>query len=148
TPARHCGIRCLWPVVRADLGTSVRHGCMSVVDASQWRLPLGRTEKMTETTSTADALSGRLFAATVGAMDMLTVYIGDRLGYYRALAQHGGQTSAGLAEHTGTAERYTREWLEQQAITGILDVDDVAAPADRRRYSISPGHAEVLTDEL
>ena len=98
--------------------------------------------------TTADDLSQRLFAATVGAMDMLTVYIGDRLGYYRALADGGPATSAELAERAGTTERYTREWLEQQAITGLLRVDDVDLPASDRRYSISPGHAEALTSDL
>ena len=35
----------------------------------------------------------------------------------------------------GSTERYAREWLEQQAVTGILDVDDVNAPAEARRFS-------------
>ena len=56
-----------------------------------------------------DALVERLFEATLGAMDVLTVYLGDRLGLYRALAERGGLTSAELAEATGTHERYTRE---------------------------------------
>ncbi|HJR92894.1 MAG TPA: class I SAM-dependent methyltransferase [Acidimicrobiia bacterium] len=103
---------------------------------------------MTIETKTADALSQRLFAATVDAMDMLTVYVGDRLGYYRALAELGPQSSSELAERAGTTERYTREWLEQQTITGIVEVDDVSAPSEQRRYSISPGHAEALTDGL
>lgn len=98
--------------------------------------------------TSADELSQRLFSATLGAMDMFTVYIGDRLGYYRALAGHGPATSAELAARAGTEERYTREWLEQQAITGILGVDDATASASERRYLISPGHAEALTSEL
>jgi SAM-dependent methyltransferase len=32
-------------------------------------------------------------------------------------------------------------------VTGILDVEDVNAPADERRYRLSAGHAEALTDE-
>ena len=36
-----------------------------------------------------DALVGRLFEATLGAFDLLAVYLGDRLGLYRALAEHG-----------------------------------------------------------
>ena len=44
------------------------------------------TEQATEPTEkTADALVGRLVEATIGSMDLLTVYIGDRLGLYRAL---------------------------------------------------------------
>jgi 2-polyprenyl-3-methyl-5-hydroxy-6-metoxy-1,4-benzoquinol methylase len=117
-------------------------------------MPAAPTPKGTPVTTnaihetSADDLSQRLFGATVGAMDMFTVYIGDRLGYYRSLADYGPQSSAELAAHAGTEERYTREWLEQQAITGILGVDDVSAPAAERRYSISPGHDEALTEEL
>ena len=33
-----------------------------------------------------DALVERLFGATIAAMDLFAVYLGDRLGYYRALA--------------------------------------------------------------
>jgi hypothetical protein len=31
-------------------------------------------------------------------------------------------------------ERYAREWLEQQAVTGILDVEDPSLPEGERRY--------------
>ena len=64
-------------------------------------------------------------------MDLYGVYVGDRLGLYRALADSGPLTSSGLAEAAGIHERYAREWLEQQAATGILEVDDVEAAADR-----------------
>src|SRR4051794_41901506 len=67
-----------------------------------------------------DELAGRLFGSALGAMDLLCVYLGDRLGMYRALADTGPATSAELASATGVHERYAREWLEQQAINGIL----------------------------
>ncbi|MDQ4024234.1 MAG: class I SAM-dependent methyltransferase [Actinomycetota bacterium] len=94
-----------------------------------------------------DALVERLFEATLGAMDVLAVYLGDRLGLYRALAERGALTSGELAEATGTHERYAREWLEQQAASGILEVDDAGAGAQQRRYSLPPGHDEALLDE-
>jgi SAM-dependent methyltransferase len=72
--------------------------------------------------------------------------LGDRLGYYRALAEEGDSTSADLAAATGTQERLAREWLEQQAVAGILEVDEVEAEAADRRYRIPAGHAEVLVD--
>jgi 2-polyprenyl-3-methyl-5-hydroxy-6-metoxy-1,4-benzoquinol methylase len=97
---------------------------------------------------TAAELSERLFGAVLGAMDMFSVYMGDRLGYYRSLSGDGPATSAELAARVGTVERYTREWLEQQAITGILDVDIPTADALSRRYSISEEHAEALTSNL
>jgi 2-polyprenyl-3-methyl-5-hydroxy-6-metoxy-1,4-benzoquinol methylase len=93
-----------------------------------------------------DALAERLFGAALGAYELMTVHLGDRLGYYRALVEGGELTSADLAEATGTDERYAREWLEQQAVAGILEVDDVTAEAGERRYRLPAGHAEVLVD--
>jgi hypothetical protein len=93
-----------------------------------------------------DALIGRLFEGLLGAMDLLNVYLGDRLGLYRALATDGPATSAELATRAGIHERYAREWLEQQAVSAMLTVDDVALDAGARRYALPAGHAEVLTD--
>jgi hypothetical protein len=64
-----------------------------------------------------DAFVERLLQSTSGAFDIFTVYIGDRLGFYRALADRGPLTAADLASSTGTHERYVREWLEQLAST-------------------------------
>jgi SAM-dependent methyltransferase len=100
-----------------------------------------------EATEKRDALVGRLFEATVGAFDVLAVYVGDRLGLYRALAERGPLTSGELADGAGIHERYAREWLEQQAVTEILDVDDVEAPAESRRYALPTAYREVLLDE-
>ncbi len=81
-----------------------------------------------------DALVGKLFGATIEALDLLSVYLGDQLGLYRALAG-GPLTAPELAAAAGIHERYAREWLEQQAASGILDVE---AEADRsRRASFS-----------
>lgn len=93
-----------------------------------------------------DALVERLFMSALGMGDILTVYIGDKLGLYRALADVGPLTSAELASRAGIFERYAREWLEQQAASGILKVDDVAATEDQRRYSILEGHIDPLLD--
>ena len=93
-----------------------------------------------------DALVARLFDASIAAMDLFSVYLGDRLGYYRALADGGPATSDALATRTGTAERYAREWLEQQAVTGILAVDNPAAEAGARCYRLPDGYAAVLVD--
>jgi 2-polyprenyl-3-methyl-5-hydroxy-6-metoxy-1,4-benzoquinol methylase len=93
-----------------------------------------------------DALVERLFAATINSFELSCVYIGHRLGLYRALAD-GGLTSAELAERAGIHERYAREWLEQQAASGVLDVERVDADAGDRRYTLPPGHDEALLDE-
>jgi 2-polyprenyl-3-methyl-5-hydroxy-6-metoxy-1,4-benzoquinol methylase len=102
-------------------------------------------------TAATEALAGRLFDTVLAVMDAQAVYLGDRLGYYRALADADALTSAELAGRTGTAERYVREWLEQQAVTGILTAaDDPDRPEDptARRFTLPPGHREPLTAVL
>jgi SAM-dependent methyltransferase len=93
-----------------------------------------------------EALVERLFGSVLATMDLQSVYLGDRLGYYRALAE-GPLTSAELAARTGTAERYAREWLEQQAVTGIL-VTDPAVDAGDRRYILPTAYVAPLLDGL
>jgi 2-polyprenyl-3-methyl-5-hydroxy-6-metoxy-1,4-benzoquinol methylase len=92
------------------------------------------------------ALADRLFRDMTGALELLTVYLGERLGLYRALQAGGPATAAELAARTGTVERYIREWLEHQAVSGLLEVDDPAAGPLHRRYGLPPGHAPVLAD--
>lgn len=100
----------------------------------------------THTERPRDALAARLFQSAIAMMDILTIYLGDRLGLYRTLDNMGSGTASELAARTGTAERYVREWLEQQAVTGILEVEDARAEVDNRRYRIPHGHKEVLLD--
>ncbi|MDF8263123.1 class I SAM-dependent methyltransferase [Luteipulveratus flavus] len=95
--------------------------------------------------STAEDLADRIAGACVQMMDVLSIALGDRLGFYRALAAEPGRTVSELAAATGTSERYVREWLEQQAVTGFVVIDDSAACADRR-HTLAEGAAEVLTD--
>ncbi|HSL11478.1 MAG TPA: class I SAM-dependent methyltransferase [Actinomycetota bacterium] len=99
--------------------------------------------------TSTDELTERIFGSLIATGEILTVYLGDRLGLYAALAE-GAATSDELARRAGVAERYAREWLEQQTTAGFLDVDDVDAAASERRYSLPPEHAKVLLhqDEL
>jgi SAM-dependent methyltransferase len=99
------------------------------------------------TTSRTDALVERLFAATIDTLEVASVHLGGRLGFYRALAKGGAATPGELAARTGTAERYVREWAEQQAIAGFLTVDDPDAEADARRYRLPPEYEPVFVDE-
>jgi len=94
----------------------------------------------------AAAVAARLRHDMVCALELFTVYLGERLGLYRALATAGPATSAELAGRTGTAERYVREWLEHHAASGLLEVDDPAAGPQARRYRLPPDHAPVLAD--
>ncbi|MGH9267239.1 MAG: class I SAM-dependent methyltransferase [Acidimicrobiales bacterium] len=102
---------------------------------------------VTPPTSATDALVERLFNATIDCLEVASVHIGGRLGFYQALAEHGEATAGELAGRTGTAERYVREWLEQQAVAGLLTVDDPAAAPEVRRYQLPAEHRAVLVDE-
>ena len=78
----------------------------------------------------------------VGAtLNTALVVMGDRLGLYRALAGAGPLSPAEVAERTGTAERYVREWLNAQAAGGYVEYDP-----DSGRYTLPPEHAMALTD--
>ena len=89
-------------------------------------------------TLTADALAERLFSSVVASFDVAAVYLGDRLGWYASLADDGPATPDELAARTGSDARYAREWLEQQAVAGILEA------GEDHRFSLPAAHAEVL----
>jgi hypothetical protein len=58
-----------------------------------------------------EAFSERILADVNSAMSAFTIYLGHKLGLYRALAEGGPVTSEELARKTGYVERYVREWL-------------------------------------
>ena len=76
------------------------------------------------------------------ANNAVLAYLGDRLGLWRTLASMPPTTSFELADRTGLAERYLREWLAAQAAAGYLTYD----PVDRR-FTLPPEHAMVLADD-
>jgi 2-polyprenyl-3-methyl-5-hydroxy-6-metoxy-1,4-benzoquinol methylase len=78
----------------------------------------------------------------VGAtLNAALVVMGDKLGLYKALAGSDGLTPTELADLTGTAERYVREWLNAQAAGGYVTYDP-----DTGRYALEPEQAVALTD--
>jgi 2-polyprenyl-3-methyl-5-hydroxy-6-metoxy-1,4-benzoquinol methylase len=93
-----------------------------------------------------DALLQRLNQALTGMVELGAVAIGERLGLYAALAASGPMTSEELAAATGTHERYVREWLEQQTLADILEVENARAAQGERRFRLPLGHAEALAD--
>jgi SAM-dependent methyltransferase len=92
-----------------------------------------------------DKLEQFVFRAVdeVGAtLNAALVVMGDKLGLYRALAGTGPLTPGELAERTGVAERYAREWLNAQAAGGYVEYE-----ADSGRYILPPEQTIALTDE-
>ena len=92
------------------------------------------TLPLPDTAARRDAFAERILQSSAGTMDLLTLYLGDRLGLYHALADASALSSPELAARTGTQERYVREWLEQQCVTGVLEVENPEAPPTERRY--------------
>ena len=84
----------------------------------------------------------RLLGAMTGAAPTAMVAVGDQHGLYRALADGGPATQDELAARTGTAARYLREWLSQQAAAGFL-----AYREGDERYVLPAEAAAVLADE-
>jgi len=78
-----------------------------------------------------------------GAYSAVLVYIGDKLGLYRAMKDAGRPiTSQELAGMTGTSERNIREWLANQAAGGYVMYD-----AESQRYWLPTENALALADE-
>src|SRR6476619_3952909 len=94
----------------------------------------------------AGELAGRLFEAGLGAFEWATITLGVRLGLYRELSGRGPCTAVELAAAAGVDDRYAREWCEQQAVAGLITVDDATQPVDERRFALPVGSEAVLLD--
>lgn len=88
-----------------------------------------------------NALLGLMVTELGAAQNASLVILGDELGLYSALAEHGPCSSQELAIATGTHERYVREWLSAQAASGFVTYD-----ASANRFSLSPEQSAVLAD--
>jgi len=89
-----------------------------------------------------NALLGKMVGDLGAAVNGALVIVGDKLGLYRALDAEGPLTSQGLADKTGTAERYVREWCSAQAAVGYLSYD-----AGSKSFSLSPEQTMVFANE-
>lgn len=85
---------------------------------------------------------GKVAIDQAAAYNAVLAYLGDRLGLWRTLASVDAVTSEQLAERSGLAERYLREWLSAQAAAGYLHYD-----ATTRSFSLPAEAAMVLADE-
>src|SRR5256885_11702302 len=85
---------------------------------------------------------GKVVGDFGAALSSSLVYIGQKLGLYKALAEGGAMTPAELAARTETTERYVREWLINQATGGYVEYD-----AATGRFPLSPEQAVALPRE-
>jgi SAM-dependent methyltransferase len=89
-----------------------------------------------------EAFLGKVVTDFGAALSSSLVYIGQKLGLYKALAEAGPSTPAELAARTGTQERYVREWLINQASGGYVEYDPAGG-----KFSLSPEQRAALADE-
>lgn len=99
------------------------------------------TSTQSLTAPTAEAFLERFFSSALATAELMSAYLGDRLGWYADLAAHPASTADQLARRTGTNARYAREWLEMQSAYGILEADTASAPVT---FTLPAGPAEVL----
>ncbi len=97
-------------------------------------------------TSRRDAAMEQLFQGVIGAQETLHVYLGVRLGLYAALRALPDASPRELAAQAGIGERYAREWLEQQAVAGLIDIVGQDGDPMVRRFRLPPEVAELMTD--
>jgi 2-polyprenyl-3-methyl-5-hydroxy-6-metoxy-1,4-benzoquinol methylase len=98
-------------------------------------------------------LSQRLMDHTIGSLELLAVHLGRRLGLYELLDRQGPLSPPDLAGRAGIDARYAREWLEQQAVAGVLEVEAPYGDAadehpDSRRYALPDAHRGALIDPI
>ena len=86
---------------------------------------------------------GKFLGDAAASLNGLLVFVGDRLGLYRAMAEAGHPLAPDeLASRAGTNPRMTKEWLSAQAANGYLEYDPKSG-----KFSLPPEHALVLADE-
>jgi SAM-dependent methyltransferase len=84
---------------------------------------------------------GAAFGALGGVFVASMIYLGHQLGLYKAMAGQGPMTSASLANNTGMSERFLREWLMQQAASGVIESRGAGT------FELAPEAALVFADE-
>jgi SAM-dependent methyltransferase len=90
------------------------------------------------------AYTGRLFETGLAALEAFTISLGRQLHLYDHLTTARGLTAGELAQRAGIDARYAREWLEQQAAAGWIDVTRPSKDAEQRRFGLSPAAQECL----
>ena len=139
TNSVHTGTFCVYrPEDRGRLDPVAARITHRHIRCSASRATTNREEHaMTDTDTTEAELEAqigayaeRIFQTGLASLEAITISLGRELGLYDHLATEGGVTPGELAQRAGIDGRYAREWLEQQATAGLIDV---TASEHRRR---------------
>jgi SAM-dependent methyltransferase len=92
-----------------------------------------------------DEFLGKAVNEWGAALDSLLIFVGDRLGLYKAMIGNNGPlpiTPEILAKKTGTHPRMIKEWLIAQAAGGYIDYN-----VNEGTFTLPEENAFALTDE-
>ena len=89
-----------------------------------------------------EAFMGQAVSDMSAIISAPLMVIGEKLGLYKAMAHAGPLTAGEVAERSGAAERYVREWLGNQAAGGYVTYDPGSDS-----YTLPDEHALALADE-
>jgi SAM-dependent methyltransferase len=84
---------------------------------------------------------GKILGDLGGVFSAPLVRMGDKLGLYQALKEHGPLTPTELAAKANVAERYAREWLSHQAASGYLEYEPASG-----KFTLPPEQAMVFAE--
>lgn len=87
------------------------------------------------------AFMGQILSDLGGAFTIGLVRIGHALGLYRTLHERGPLSASELADATGLAERYLREWCAANAASNYIAYDSASG-----RFSLPPEQAMVFVN--
>ncbi|QQQ00386.1 class I SAM-dependent methyltransferase [Lysobacter enzymogenes] len=93
-------------------------------------------------TDKVEKFSARIMEDYGNTLRGAMLYIGDKVGLFKALWRLGAVTQEELARDTGLNARYLREWLGSMVTGGYLDYEP-----QTRRYRLPDEFAPVLADE-
>jgi 2-polyprenyl-3-methyl-5-hydroxy-6-metoxy-1,4-benzoquinol methylase len=85
---------------------------------------------------------GQMASYMTGGALCFSIWLGDELGLYRALASAGPVNAAQLASATGCHSRLVAEWLDGQAAGGLVTFDPTSDT-----FELTPEAAMALADE-
>ena len=89
-----------------------------------------------------EELMGKLIGYMTGSTMCLSIWMGDELGLYRAMAGAGPLSADAVAARAGCNPRLVREWLDSQAAGGLLVYD-----ADADTYRLGAEEAMAFADD-
>ncbi len=82
-----------------------------------------------------------ILPSTRGAMSIIMAIIGDQLGLFKAMNNHGPVTADRLAKYTGLPLRYLQEWLSALAAARWIDYEPKS-----KEFTLTPEQATVFID--